>query len=101
MKVQHERVQSEQLADREQELQKQIDALTAENMALREQLARKERKEQYMAMIAHDLRSPLSPIINYAQSLLHLINSSHQEKDEETYNRTIQRKVNVIISQGK
>jgi signal transduction histidine kinase len=101
MKVQRELVQSERLADREQELQKQIDALTAENMALREQLARKERKEQYMAMIAHDLRSPLAPIITYAQSLLHLISSSRQGKDEETYNRAIQRKVNVIISQGK
>lgn len=98
MKVQRELVQNEQLVDREQELQQQIDALTAENMALREQLAR---KEQYTAMIAHDLRSPLAPIINYAQSLLHLINMPHQEKDEETYKRTLQRKANVIISQGK
>src|SRR5437660_8222761 len=98
MKGQRERVQIEQLVDKEQELQNQIDALTTENMLLREQLAR---KEQFTAMIAHDLRSPLSPIINYAQMLLHQINTPRQEKDVEAYNRAIQRKVNVIISQGK
>src|SRR2546430_17737818 len=98
MKVQHEQVQSEQLADKEQELQNQIDALTAENMLLREQLAR---KEQFTAMIGDDLRSPLSPIINYAQMLLHQINTPRQGKDVETYNRAMHRTVNIIISQGK
>jgi signal transduction histidine kinase len=98
MKGQREQLQEEKLADKEQELQSRIDALTAENMVLREQLARKER---FMAMIAHDLRSPLSPIINYAQMLLHQLDTPRQERDEEAYNRSIRRKVNVIISQGK
>lgn len=98
MKGQRERLQVEELAEREQELQHQIDALTAENMFLREQLAR---KEQFTAMVAHDLRSPLAPIINYAQMLLHQLDIPRQEKDEEAYNRSIRRKVHVIISQGK
>jgi signal transduction histidine kinase len=99
MKVQREQFQGEQSADKEiQALQSQIDALTAENMVLQEQLAR---KEQFTAMIAHELRSPLSPIISYAQMILHQINAPRQGKDEETNNLALQRKVNVIISQGK
>src|ERR1700730_2195328 len=47
-------------------LQQQIDALTTEKMLLEEQLSR---KEQFIAMIAHELRGPLSPIINYSQML--------------------------------
>ena len=45
-------------------LQHQIAELTENNLLLTEQLAR---KEQFTAMIAHELRSPLTPIINYAQ----------------------------------
>jgi signal transduction histidine kinase len=47
-----------------QELQCQIQALQQANLALQEQLAS---REQYAAMIAHELRGPLTPIINYAQ----------------------------------
>ncbi len=61
MQVQHECSQ-----DSIQELQQQIVALTSENQSLKEQLAQ---KEQYIAMIAHELRGPLSPIINYAQMI--------------------------------
>jgi signal transduction histidine kinase len=99
MKVQREQFQNEQSADQEiQALQSQIEALTTENMVLQEQLAR---KEQFTAMIAHELRSPLSPIISYAQMLLHQLNSSRQDKDDEAHNRAMQRKASVIISQGK
>ncbi len=49
-----------------QELQRQVDELTANNLLLQDQLAR---KEQFTAMIAHELRGPLSPIINYAQMI--------------------------------
>lgn len=60
MQVQDEQSQEEVI----RALQQQIDELTADNLLLREQLAR---KEQFTAMIAHELRSPLTPIINYAQ----------------------------------
>src|SRR5260370_34182911 len=49
-----------------QQLQRQVDELTAANLLLQEQQAH---KEQLMAMIAHDLRTPLAAIINYAQML--------------------------------
>lgn len=62
MQLQHERSQDISI----QELQQQIADLTTENQALKEQLTR---KEQYIAMIAHELRGPLSPIINYAQMI--------------------------------
>ena len=61
MQVQHECSQNSI-----QELQQQIVELTSENQSLKEQLAQ---KEQYIAMIAHELRGPLSPIINYAQMI--------------------------------
>lgn len=48
------------------QLQLQVDALTADNLLLREQLANTEKS---IAMIAHELRGPLSPIITYAQML--------------------------------
>ncbi len=60
MQIQHQQSHDELI----QALQRQVNELTAANLLLEEQLAR---KEQFTAMIAHELRGPLSPIINYAQ----------------------------------
>lgn len=49
-----------------QQLQQQVAQLTLENTALRDQL---ESKEQFTAMIVHELRNPLAPIMNYAKIL--------------------------------
>ena len=68
-------------------LQQQIDELTEINLVLKEQLAR---KEQFTAMIAHELRSPLTPIINYAQ----IVARPNQRRE------TIERGTNIIISQA-
>lgn len=62
MQLQGEKTQEQII----QELQQQIDDLRAENLLLQDQLAH---KEQSTAMIAHDLRGPLSPIMNYAQMI--------------------------------
>ena len=62
MQVQHEQSQDEMI----QALQRQINELTANNLLLAEELAHKER---FTAMVAHELRGPLSPIINYAQMI--------------------------------
>lgn len=92
MQVQHEQFQ-DRGANREnleliQALQHKIDELTADNLLLKEQLAR---KEQLTAMIAHELRGPLSPIINYAQLL-----ARPNPRPEVT-----QRGTNIIISQAR
>jgi signal transduction histidine kinase len=68
-------------------LQRQVDELTAANLHLQEQLAR---KEQFTAMIAHELRSPLTPIINYAQ----IVARPNQRRE------TIERGTNIIMSQA-
>ncbi len=68
-------------------LRRQVDELTAANLLLSEQLAR---KEQFTAMIAHELRGPLTPIINYAQIVAH----PNQRRE------TIERGTNIIISQA-
>lgn len=68
-------------------LQRQLDELTADNLLLKEQLVR---KEQFTAMIAHELRSPLTPIINYAQ-----IAARPNSRRE-----SIERATNIIISQA-
>lgn len=83
MQVQDERTQEVST----QSLQQQVDELTAENLLLKEQLAR---KEQFAAMIAHELRGPLTPIINYAQ----IAARSSQRRD------TVERATNIIISQA-
>lgn len=53
------------------DLQNQVNELTAERLLLAEEVAQLKtelaQKERFAAMIAHELRSPLTPIINYAQ----------------------------------
>ena len=68
-------------------LQHQVDVLTEANLLLSEQLAR---KEQFTAMIAHELRSPLTPIINYAN----IVGRPNQRSE------TIERGTNIIIGQA-
>ncbi|HTI14050.1 MAG TPA: HAMP domain-containing sensor histidine kinase [Dictyobacter sp.] len=97
-------VQSDQTQEMTiQQLQQELDKQKAENLQLKEQLAR---KEQFTAMIAHDLRAPLSPIINYAQMIAR---QSNQLKDGKPLtseqaakkSATIQRQTSIIISQAK
>src|SRR5712691_10431343 len=83
MQVQHEQAQTELI----ESLQRQVNELTAEKSLLQEQLAR---KEQFTAIIAHELRSPLTPIINYAQ----IVARPNQRRE------TIERGTNIIISQA-
>ncbi|MEO7018758.1 MAG: HAMP domain-containing sensor histidine kinase [Ktedonobacteraceae bacterium] len=61
--------------------------LEAEVEQLKEQLAQKER---FASMVAHELRSPLTPIINYAQ----LIARPNQRRE------TIERGSQIIVSQS-
>ena len=68
-------------------LKRQIEELTENNLHLKEQLAN---KEQFTAIIAHELRSPLTPIINYA----HIVARPNQRQ------KTIERGTNIIISQA-
>jgi signal transduction histidine kinase len=86
MQVQHEQSQNEGM-ESPQSLERQVNELTAANLLLQEQLAR---KEQFTAMIAHELRSPLTPIINYAQ----IVARPNQRRE------TIERGTNIIISQA-
>lgn len=84
MQIQHEQTQDDVI----QALQRRVDELTAANLLLQEQLAH---REQFAAMVAHELRAPLSPIINYAQ----LISRSGQRTE------TISRGTKIIISQAR
>ena len=86
MQVQHEKTQNEVI----RALQQQVDELTTANLLLKEQLAN---KEQFIAMIAHELQGPLSPIINYAQMMAR---PAHAQGSE-----MIQRGTKVIIGQAK
>lgn len=70
-----------------EQLRRQVNELTAANVLLQEQLAR---REQFAAMIAHELRSPLTPIINYAQ----IVGRPNQRRE------TVERGVNIISSQA-
>jgi signal transduction histidine kinase len=83
-------------------LQQQVNELTSENRYLKEQL---QRKEQQAAMIAHDLRGPLSPIINYAQMLARYVSrpseESEQGKQGKVPSAAIQRSTNIIIGQAR
>ncbi|MBA2284209.1 MAG: HAMP domain-containing histidine kinase [Ktedonobacteraceae bacterium] len=83
MQMQHEQTH-EQIIEA---LQHQVDELTKANLVLKEQLAR---KEQFTAMIAHELRGPLAPIINYAQ----MIARPNQRPE------TVKRGTSIIISQA-
>src|SRR5947199_5418830 len=83
MEVQNEHLQNEAI----EALQRQVEELTVANQHLKEQLAR---KEQFTAMIAHELRSPLTPIINYD----HIVARTNQRRE------TIERGTNIIISQA-
>src|SRR5690349_14124158 len=83
MQVQHEQTRNEVIEN----LQRQVDELTAANRELKEQLASRER---FAAMIAHELRSPLTPIINYAQ-IIARPNQRHE---------AIVRGTDIIISQA-
>ena len=78
-----------------QELQRQVDELTANNLLLQDQLAH---KEQFIAMIAHELRNPLSPIINYAQMISRHVCAPNADS---TRNETLQRHTNIIIGQAR
>jgi signal transduction histidine kinase len=81
-----------------QELQRQVNDLQTENYLLQEQLAR---KEQFTAMIAHDLRGPLAPILNYAQMLGRQTHSSTDSNTTiEKKNAAIRRQSNIIVSQA-
>lgn len=84
MQVQDEQLQDEIIRS----LQRQVDELTTANLLLREQLAS---KEQFAAMIAHELRGPLTPIISYAQMI-----ARPGQRSE-----TIKRGTSVIISQAR
>src|SRR5205814_2410710 len=69
-------------------LQSKVDELTKANFLLEDQLAR---KEQFIAMVAHELRGPLTPIISYAQMV-----ARPAQRPE-----TIQRGSRVIVGQGR
>ncbi|HLI08438.1 MAG TPA: HAMP domain-containing sensor histidine kinase [Ktedonobacteraceae bacterium] len=88
MQVQHE--QSHERSNEEiiEALQRQVNELKTANLALQEQL---ERREQFNAMVAHELRGPLTPIINYAELLLR-----PDLKPEAT-----QKRARIIISQAR
>ncbi|GAC1449014.1 MAG: hypothetical protein PVS3B1_34580 [Ktedonobacteraceae bacterium] len=85
------------------DLQRQVDELKAEKLLLQEQLTQ---KEQFTAMIAHDLRSPLSPIINYAQMLarnatISKDGSMPDRQQLEKKNASILRGTRIIVGQAR
>jgi signal transduction histidine kinase len=84
---QRDQQHDDQLEEQIERLQRQVDELTAANLLLEEQLAR---RDQFAAMIAHELRSPLTPIINYAQ----IVARPNQRRE------TIERGTNIIVSQA-
>ena len=71
-------------------LQEEAERLASENSALKEQIVH---KEQFMAMIAHDLLGPLTSIINYAKIILRLLGGNP--------NKSIRRRAEIIISQSQ
>lgn len=75
-------------------LQNQVNELTATRLLLEEEVAQLKaqlaQKEHLDAMIAHELRSPLTPIINYAQ----LIARPNQKRE------SIERNGQIIVGQS-
>lgn len=102
MQLQHEQSYEQTQEQVLQDLQRQVEALTTENLLLKEQLAQ---KEQFTAMIAHELRGPLTPIINYAQMLVRhsgVLNSTElSPKQVRQRTMSIQRNTNIIVSQAR
>jgi signal transduction histidine kinase len=97
MQVQQEKTE-QSLQRTIEKLQQQLSELEAENYLLREQLVR---KDQFTAMIAHDLRGPLAPMLNYAQMLGRQIYSSDDSTATLKKKSTaIQRQTSIIISQA-
>ncbi len=93
MQVKQEKSQEEVI----QKLQRQVDELTASNLLLQDQLAH---KEQFTAMIAHELRGPLSPIINYAQMISRHLCAPDANPTNPTRSETLKRQTNIIIGQA-
>ena len=101
MQVRREQPQKRSQSEIIEDLQRQVDELSSENLLLRDQLAR---KEQFTAMIAHELRGPLAPIINYAQMLARQASQPEGAPDEKKQQRrmaTIQRQTSIIVSQAR
>jgi len=76
------------------DLQNRVGELTASRLLLEDEVAQLkaelEQKERFAAMIAHELRSPLTPIINYAQ----IIARPNQRRE------SIERGSQIIVSQA-
>ncbi len=76
------------------DLQGQVSELAAARLLLEEEVAQLKaelaQKERFAAMIAHELRSPLTPIINYAQ----IIARPNQRRE------SIERGSQIIVSQA-
>lgn len=76
------------------DLQNQVNELTAARLLLEEEVAQLKtelaQKERFAAMIAHELRSPLTPIINYAQ----IIARPNQRRE------SVERGSQIIVSQA-
>lgn len=90
MRLQNKDVQEDVIRN----LQGQVNELTAARLLLEEEVAQLKnelaQKERFAAMIAHELRSPLTPIINYAQ----IIARPNQRRE------TIERGSQIIVSQS-
>ncbi|MBV9228454.1 MAG: HAMP domain-containing histidine kinase [Chloroflexi bacterium] len=100
MQVHQEQGQCDKSEETIRELERQIDELTTANLLLQDQLAR---KEQFSAMIAHELRGPLSPIINYAQMMARHVDVQGESGEGivKLSSSTLQRSTNIIISQAR
>ena len=99
MQVQRDRSQEQTI----ETLQREIEALKQDKLVLQNQLRR---NEQLTAMIAHDLRGPLSPIISYAQRIDSRVPAlenaeQEQEKSAPKEHKIIKRSVDIIIGQAR
>jgi signal transduction histidine kinase len=99
MQVQRDRSQEQTI----EALQREVEALKRDNLLLQDQL---DRKDQFTAMIAHDLRGPLSPIISYAQRIESQVSTLENESSTESQpakkeHKIIKRGTHIIISQAR